>query len=164
MPSDIRDDDDRSKLSRMLDIAGSGLDGCNDAELSSVLSLELGTSIVDTIAKSGLVHAQDIAAIAAHAAPPIASFRDLFHHPAPPTELLEIVKNYAKLCRAKDAHGPSGEVSTVLYFLSIAVAQAKHGKRITEMDDAGVLAGVTWVLQKQWVDRETKSLLILRRD
>src|SRR5271166_6037286 len=63
------------------------------------------------------------------------SFRDLFQHPQPPLELLELVKEFAKMHRDQAESVIPNEVATVLYYLSIAAAFVHRGKRITSLTD-----------------------------
>jgi len=91
--------------------------------------------------------------------PPIESFRDLLQHPDPPLELLESTKEFSKSAR-KRADGPlPDEISTMLYVLSIAAALVKCGRRITALDDRGLLRRLTWALDQPWVDKPTRGLL-----
>ena len=89
----------------------------------------------------------------------IASFRDLFHHPAPPIELLHMVKDFAKACR-NDAQSPvPPEIATVLYYAGILVALRRTGRRITELRDDALRRGAAWVMAQPWVDPQTRELI-----
>ena len=87
------------------------------------------------------------------------SFRDLFQHPAPPLELLELVKNFAKLNRGQAESVLPTEVATVLYFLSIAAALVHCSQRITKLNDAQLREGFDRVLRHDWIDEAARELL-----
>ena len=87
------------------------------------------------------------------------SFRDLFQHPSPPIELLELVKDFAKLnCDRPESVLPT-EIATVLYFLSIAAALVRCRRRITELSDAQLREGFAWALRQSWIDETARELL-----
>jgi hypothetical protein len=89
----------------------------------------------------------------------VRTFEDLFHHPAPPIELLRSVKDFAKANRNHPARALPNEIATLLYFASIAVARTRCGRRITSLGEKEILAGIAWALAQDWVDSRTKSLL-----
>jgi RNA polymerase sigma-70 factor (ECF subfamily) len=87
------------------------------------------------------------------------SFGDLFAHPHPLVDLLELVKDFAKEHRT-DAESPlPREVATVLYYTSIAVALTRCGQRITRHDDATLRQGFQWGIDQPWVDETVRGML-----
>jgi hypothetical protein len=96
---------------------------------------------------------------AAAAGPPLRTFRDLFQHPHPPVELLELTKRFAKLCRSHPESTLPEEVATLLYFLALAVALAKCGCRISKLSDAALRDGIAWALGQPWLDEITRQTL-----
>jgi hypothetical protein len=87
------------------------------------------------------------------------SFSDLFHHPAPPVELLELVKNFAKANLDHPESGLPGEIAAALYYTSIASALVQLDSRISQLPDADLQRGLRWTEQQSWLDEKTKSLL-----
>ena len=87
------------------------------------------------------------------------SFSDLFHHPAPPLELLELVKDFAKANLDHPESGLPNEIASALYYTSIASALVKLDKRITKLPDADLLRGLTWAREQGWLDGATRDLL-----
>jgi hypothetical protein len=85
------------------------------------------------------------------------TFEDLLGHPAPPLELLRLVKNLAKERRAKPTF-PS-EIATALYYAAIAIAWARYEQRITELDDAALCRGLEWTIGLSWLDESTRIAL-----
>ena len=91
--------------------------------------------------------------------PAIASFRDLFHHPRPPIELLRTTKEFAKSIRIRPEAPLPEEIATLLYLLSIVAAMTRLGRRITKLDDRRLCHSLQWALDQPWVDDDTKKLL-----
>ena len=87
------------------------------------------------------------------------SFSDLFHHPAPPVELLEAVKDFAKANLDHPESGLPGEIATVLYYTSIAAALVHLNSRISQLSDSELRRGLTWATGEIWLDPRTKALL-----
>ena len=86
------------------------------------------------------------------------SFSDLLHHPQPPLELLEMVKQFAKTSRSHPDSPLPREIATLLYYAAIVVAMTRCGRRITNLDDQGLKEGIGWVLSQTWVDEPTKDI------
>ncbi|MGB7746423.1 MAG: hypothetical protein WBN75_03970 [Verrucomicrobiia bacterium] len=87
------------------------------------------------------------------------SFADLFHHPAPPIELLEMVKDFAKANMDHPGSGLPGEIATTLYYTSIAAALVRLNARISQLPDADLQHGLRWTMEQAWLDEKTKELL-----
>ena len=87
------------------------------------------------------------------------SFADLFHHPAPAQELLELVKDFAKANLDHPQSGLPAEITTALYYTSIAAALVHLDVRITKLSDTDLQNGLHWARQQEWLDEKTKGLL-----
>jgi hypothetical protein len=87
------------------------------------------------------------------------SFRDLFQHPAPPVELLRLVKEFAKLNRGQPESFLPPDVASVLYYLSIAAALVRWGERISTLSDEALQRGFAWAISQSWVDEPARELL-----
>jgi hypothetical protein len=87
------------------------------------------------------------------------SFHDLFEHPQPPVELLQLVKDFAKMNRDRTDSLLPNEVATVLYFLSIAAALVKLARRITTLSDPELRQGFQWCSSQRWIDAPARSLI-----
>jgi hypothetical protein len=86
------------------------------------------------------------------------SFGELFHHPSPPVELLELTKDFAKLnLDHPDSTLPS-EIAAALYYTSIATALVRLDTRITQLKDADLRRGLQWTREQPWADSETREL------
>jgi hypothetical protein len=87
------------------------------------------------------------------------SFSDLFHHPTPPLELLELTKNFAKANMDHPESSLPSEVAAALYYTSIAAALVRLGARITRLPDTDLRRGLLWTRDQPWLDEKTKALL-----
>jgi hypothetical protein len=87
------------------------------------------------------------------------SFLDLFLHPMPPIELLTLTKDFAKGNMEQPDSSLPNEVAAVLYYLSIAAALVRLGRRITQLSDAELKRGLEWSKAKAWVERPLQQLL-----
>ena len=87
------------------------------------------------------------------------SFTDLFHHPAPPIELLELVKDFAKANMDHSESGLPGEIAAALYYTSIAAALVRLDAHISQLPDADLQRGLRWTMEQAWLDVKTKELL-----
>ena len=86
------------------------------------------------------------------------SFADLFQHPAPPIELLELVKDFAKANFDHPESGLPTEIASVLYYASISAALVRLDHRISKLPDNELAPGLRWAGQQPWLDENTKSL------
>jgi len=87
------------------------------------------------------------------------SFSELFKHPAPPLELLELTKEFAKANMDHPESTIPGEIAAVLYYASIASALVRLGARITRLNDADLRRGLQWSRDQSWVDNDSRNLL-----
>jgi hypothetical protein len=87
------------------------------------------------------------------------SFADLFHHPSPPAELLEVVKDFAKANLDHPESGLPSEIASALYYLSIASALVHLNLRISKLPDADLRQGLRWTQEQAWLDDKTRALL-----
>jgi hypothetical protein len=91
--------------------------------------------------------------------PALQSFQDLFQHPNPPMELLELTKEFAKKNENQPDSALPQQVAMVFYFASVAAALARCGRRISSLRDGALLAGFEWARTRQWVDEPTRRLM-----
>lgn len=153
--SDLYSSDARS-LSRMMDPQPGGGRLWEPDELGAILAHQLSAPLECDLGHldGGLAERLQGAA-----GPPMRTFAELLDHPHPPVELLELTKRFAKACRS-DPQGPlPDEIATVLYFLSIAAALARCGRRITKMDDSSLRYSLDWALGLPWLDDSSRRLL-----
>ncbi|HEY3862701.1 MAG TPA: hypothetical protein VGO59_12520 [Verrucomicrobiae bacterium] len=87
------------------------------------------------------------------------SFLDLFLHPVPPVELLTVAKDFAKSNMDQPDSSLPNDVAAVLYYLSIAAAYVRLGRRISQLGDAEFKRGLEWSKGKKWVEVRLQDLL-----
>jgi len=92
------------------------------------------------------------------------SFSDLFHHPAPPLELLELTKDFAKANMDHAQSSIPNEVAAALYYTSIAAALVRLDARITRLPPADLRRGLLWTREQVWLDPDTKQLPLQAAD
>jgi len=128
-------------------------------ELGAMFEHQLSAPLEVDFSNLSHPHMRRVQSLCAAAIPPINSFADLLHHPHPPVELLEMTKEFAKICRSHDECRLPDEIATVLYALSIAVALTKCNRRITKLDRQGLRYTFDWALGQSWLDPSTRELL-----
>lgn len=88
----------------------------------------------------------------------VKSFADLFNHPNPPLELLNLTREFAKAHRNQPDSPLPAEISTLLYYASTAAALVRCHRRITRLDDHALREGFTWAAALDWIDEPLGSL------
>jgi hypothetical protein len=138
--------EERAKLWRPEDLAA-----MFRHQMSAPILVDLGSFDVRTAARlTTLSQAQGLL---------LKSFSDLFQHPAPPVELLELVKNFAKANVDHPESGLPDEIASTLYYLSIASALVRLDARISQLSDADLQRGLRWTAGQAWLDEKTRDLL-----
>lgn len=87
------------------------------------------------------------------------SFADLFLHPSPPIELLELIKDFAKANLDHPESGLPDEIATALYYTSIATALVRLDTRISQLPDTDLRSGLRWAMDQAWLDAPARDLL-----
>jgi hypothetical protein len=145
------------KLANLMAIGVGGTRGWSEAELGSVFSHQMSAPVCVNLGSLGaslsgklrnLIDAENLI---------LKSFRDLFQHPAPPLELLVIVKEFAKLNRDRPESLLPGDVSTVLYYLSLATALVRCKARISSLKENELKWGFEWALSLTWIDQASRQ-------
>ena len=85
----------------------------------------------------------------------LSSFADLFNHPAPPIQLLQLVKDFAKANMDHPESGLPREIAAALYYASIAAALVRLDTRISQLADADLQSGLRWTQEQAWLDEKT---------
>jgi hypothetical protein len=98
------------------------------------------------------------APLALSAAPPILTFDDLFHHPAPPIELLKLVKDFAKSQVRRPGSEMPEEVAYVMMYASILTALRTGKESISSLTDQQLADGICWCQRRSWLDERTMRM------
>ena len=88
------------------------------------------------------------------------SFGEALMNPCPSLETLELIKEFAKAHRNNPGYGLPPQVAGDYYFLAIAVALVRLGRRITRLADRDLKQGWQGILAHAWVDGSVRQLVI----
>jgi hypothetical protein len=152
--------DSRTLLSGLLLLADDKSATWSPAELASLWRHQLAAPLLVDLGTVEPDAAMTISQATATDLRKLESFVDLLDHPSPPIELLQLAKSFAKSRRSAgpDAGFPA-EIATGLYYLSIALALTRLGRRISEMEDAKLKQGFEWAVRQPWLDSKSKEVL-----
>jgi hypothetical protein len=89
----------------------------------------------------------------------LTSFLDLFLHPVPPIELLNLTKDFAKGNMEHPDSSLPHEIAAVLYYVSIAAAYVRLDRKISQLGDAEFKRGLLWAKSQPWVEAPLQKLL-----
>ncbi|MDY0169245.1 MAG: hypothetical protein RBS80_22065 [Thermoguttaceae bacterium] len=128
-------------------------------ELAAILNHQLAAPVAFDLGFLDAVPQQSRSELRWDHDPPIASFRDLFDHPDPPMEMLQLTKEFAKACRTRPEAPLPDKIATVLYLLSIVTALVKRDQRISKLDSPALQQRIQWATEQPWVDDHTRELL-----
>lgn len=87
------------------------------------------------------------------------TLRELLARDKPPLPWIKSAKDYAKACLLNPESSVPPEVATVLYFLCIAVALARHKSRISSLSHEALSQGFAWAAAFEWLDADTRRWL-----
>lgn len=147
-----------SSLAKMLDFGAGQEPLWTNGELGAILRHQMDALLEPDLGKVHPAIRDQKRALTTGNGKPIGTFGDLFRTPHPPLELLEATKRFAKYSRTHEESLPA-EIATALYYLAIAAALTKCGRRITALDDQALQHGLDWVRQHMWLDENSRTVL-----
>ena len=149
---------DPESLARLMDLDGNARRLWQPRELRAILKHQLSCPMQFEMSGLGRGLAGRLRAFASSEGLLIAGLGDLLRHPDPPVELLVLMKDFAKghLCHPGSAFPP--EISTYLYFASIAAALTRCEERITKLTDDSLRNALRWLIGQPWVDEPGRVL------
>jgi hypothetical protein len=149
---------DPQLLARVLELADGQRRLWSHEELGAILRHQWTSPVHLDLESMGSTFRDRLQALPPEQQPGQLTFEELFHRAAPPLELLNLVKHFAKASRVSGESVLPAEIATVVYLTSIVVGRLRTGRRITEQSDESLLIGIQWVLQQPWVDQRTHAL------
>ncbi len=154
-------DDKKNKSHSLADMLAAGDDKqlWKSDELTAILEHQLAAPIDFDLSRFDPAPSHSMLLLTSPDGPPIRTFDELFRHPHPPVEILELTKRFAKECRSRRDGPVPDEIATILYTLSIVTALTKCGRRITKADNQTLRHSLDWALSQPWVDKSTRGLL-----
>jgi hypothetical protein len=142
-----------------MDLGTTPLTPCSAEELAALLRQQLAAPISVDLEGLDARHAAALKGLSDAQGLLLKSFDDLFQHPHPPLELLELVKEFAKTHRKHPHSTLPNEIATLLYYASLASALARRNKRISRLNEEELRRAFDWVFGQPWVDERTKNLM-----
>ena len=87
------------------------------------------------------------------------TFADLLQSTAPPLELLELVKQFARRAAAESPPALPREVAAMLYLAANCAALVQLGRKISSATPSALAAQLQQALTQPWLDEATRRLL-----
>lgn len=153
---------DPQQLASLLDVESAAADPSNvwrPEELAAILRHQLAVPLGEELGEPILAVGRELESAGKYRGLASHTFGELLlGEPTPPLEALELIKQFAKVARARRDSLLPPEVATVLYFASILIARHRHGVRITSLPEAAIAEGGRWIVAQPWVGNDVKSL------
>jgi len=128
------------------------------AELGTILRHQLDTGLMFDLCPFSRDAKASLDASWTEYGETLQTFGQLLLHARPPLDLLLFLKDFGKSHRA-DPHSPlPKEIATALYYAAIAVALARHGKSISQLQAAELRAGMEWAAAQDWMDASLREV------
>lgn len=157
---DREENDDARFLAEMMALGG-GTQGnlWKPEELTAILRHQLDAPLAFDLGSLQPGMAERVGSLSRDQEPPIHTFRELFHHPRPPVELLRLAKDFAKGLAGRSEAPVPDPIADVLYTLSIVVAITRCACHISELRNEELRRRIDWAAQQPWVDEPTRDVL-----
>jgi len=156
---DAPDSRETNLLAQMMEVGAGDRRVWRPEELSAVYRHQLGAPVLCDLESLDPGLAAKLRTLCASEGLLLKSFADLFFHPNPPVELLELTKQFGKSHSNQPDSILPHEIAVLLYVASIVVAMTRCEKRITELGDAELRSRIEWFLQQPWIDGNMRALL-----
>ena len=155
---------DPVSLADLMDCRSTREEAWSASDLEAILEHQLDADVRFDLERSDEAVGIALPGMLQSAKPPIQSFRDLFEHPQPPIELLDLTRRFAKACRSRGGSPLPAGIATILYLASIATAMIKRRHRLTALTDEALFNAFDWAFEQSWLDESTRRLLRQGRD
>jgi hypothetical protein len=127
-------------------------------DLGDVLEEALDRDLDRLLAGEMPADARQLRLCARKAVPPVNSLAELFAHPSPPRELLEAARRHSKEPRLRPTDALPPEVGTLLYYVCLAVEQARLGGMATRLSATEAARGFRWAAEQAWAPEPLRRL------
>ena len=149
---------DPTRLAVLLDMSAVDAATWAAEELGSVFRHQLSASIEQDLSDGPMEAVVRANLMTDARGGSLRSFGDVLRHESPPVEVLERIKQFAKVRRTEPEGSLPREVATALYYASLAAALVRCGQRITTLDDEALREGFEWGSTQDWVDDEMRQM------
>ncbi len=147
------------RLSEVLALASGEKESWRPEELHDILAFQLSAPLEFELEHADRRLSTHFKSLSRAGQPPPRTLGELFRHLQPPVALLNLAKDYAKAAQKQPASGIPKNVALVLYYLSLAAALVRRGRRITQLNDSELRQGFDWALSQPWLVEEARTLL-----
>jgi hypothetical protein len=122
----------------------------SDEDLAAIFAHQLRTTLVFVAREAGSV--DDVTVM--H--DPACTVGQMLCPETPSLEALVLVKDYCKAIRAGRGGFLPQPVATALYYLAIATAWCRCGKRISRLTRDQLIAGLAWIEEQPWTPQRVR--------
>jgi len=148
---------DPRRLAGLVSITDNAADAWTPQDLAAIWKHQLNSPLTFDLSTVSPTVGETITTFTRADPAPLATFADLLKHPHPPIELLQWLKDFAK-AQSNDGALPA-EIAATLYYASIVLARLLCQRRISELDEKSLKTGIERVIDKPWLDAQTRQLL-----
>lgn len=150
---------DPARVAQLIDLDPSPERVWLASELGAILQHQLSVPVEFEMAGKPPGEAKKLSMLTSAHGLTLKSFADLLAHPHPPIELLVMLKDFAKSNASHHDSALPADVSRMIYYLAIAVALLRCGRRITSMSNPKLVASLTWAIDQPWIEPRERTLL-----
>jgi hypothetical protein len=97
--------------------------------------------------------------ISAEGRDPLLRLAEVLQDSRPPVGILQLLRRFAKSCRADPGIPLPREFVMLLYYASIAAALVRCHERISNLSNDSIRRGLRWYRKQPWLDEATRALL-----
>ncbi|MCC5830625.1 MAG: hypothetical protein JJU36_14355 [Phycisphaeraceae bacterium] len=130
-----------------------------DHELGAILRHQLDSPVGFDLTELSDGMADRLRTVAQAQGLALRTFADLLFHPSPPVELLILTKDFAKGHLLRRGSPLPRQVVVLLYYAGIVAAMLRCERRISELSDEQLRAGLKKLVEMPWIEPRLRELL-----
>lgn len=156
--SNIFDHRKIQRLAKLLDLRDDEPSTWSDEQHAASFQLQMALPLRTALADVSPRMTALLSLVAGENNQPIVTLGDLFEHPQPPIEILQIVKEWATQCMQKKNDDIPPRVAPVIYLAAVAAAFVKCQHRLTRSDDTDLQVTFRQALGASWITGSIRHL------